>query len=100
MLAIHGRHIVEPVDKRNDLIIGKILGVFFEATVKVPDVWHDLPDNLAVKEYFETKDTVSRWVLWSQVDDHLLRPKILSAKLVRFRLLEAAGMIDVLNVIR
>ena len=50
MFAVHRRHIVQPVNKRNDLIIGKLLGVLLKTTVQVTEVWNNLFHNLAIHQ--------------------------------------------------
>ena len=71
MFAVHSGQIVEPVNKGNRLIKGERLGVFFETTVQIAQVWHYINNDFAIGNHFKTQHTVRGWVLRSHIQDHL-----------------------------
>src|SRR5688572_16087503 len=48
MLAVHGCHVIKPIHERYDLIVRKVLGMFFETTVEVPNMRNNFFNNLSI----------------------------------------------------
>ena len=48
-ILIHGRDIIHPVGKWNNLRVGQIFGVFFKTTVQITDMRDGLTDDFTIK---------------------------------------------------
>ena len=96
VLRIHGRYIIHAIHKRNYLIVGETLCMFFKTTMQIPDVRDYIFHNLSVRQNFQSQYTMCGWMLWSQVEDHFFRFQFIYFELVRLRINQVIGFVYVL----
>jgi len=64
--------IILPIRPADDLIVLAVLSDLLEAAMQIADVGDAADYGLAVELQYEPQDSVRRWVLWSDVDEHVL----------------------------
>src|SRR5688572_11209354 len=58
MFTVHGRDIIQPIYKGNDLIVWEVFAMFLKTTVQVPDMWNYFFNNFSIHQNFQSQHAV------------------------------------------
>src|SRR6516162_2465445 len=90
----HRGNVIHAVDVRSELLVGPVLGNFFNATMKIADDALGSPNTFAVEFEFDAQHAMSGGVLRAHVDDKLVGAEKCAVFLCRVFLLQSISHVS------